>query len=80
MPLWLYPVWMWHWARPADPRVPWGVAARIPLPDAAAARKRRAVGRFISQIAPLAEGEENAAVLPPEEIAHHTRPFEVVFR
>lgn len=80
VPLWLYPVWMWHWARPADPRVPWRSAARIPLPPAALARKRRATECFTSQIEPLADGEENAAVLPPEELAHHSRPFEVVFR
>ncbi|MEU3184018.1 PIG-L family deacetylase [Streptomyces sp. NPDC006923] len=79
-PLWLYPVWMWHWAKPADPRVPWPEAARLPVPDEAAARKRRAVGRFTSQTTPLGDGEENAAILPPEELAHHTRSFEVVFR
>ncbi|MFJ5800539.1 PIG-L deacetylase family protein [Streptomyces decoyicus] len=80
VPLWMYPVWMWHWARPADPRVPWDRAARIALPVDAAARKASAVERFRSQIHPLGEGEGNAAILPPEELAHHTRPFEVVFR
>ncbi|QIQ06252.1 PIG-L deacetylase family protein [Streptomyces liangshanensis] len=80
VPLWSYPVWMWHWARPGDPRVPWADAARLPMPAATLAGKTRAVGRFTSQIAPLAEGKENAPILPPEELAHHTRPFEVVFR
>ena len=34
-----YPVWMWHWARPDDPRVPWAEAARIVLPRTTLARK-----------------------------------------
>ncbi|MFJ2645148.1 PIG-L deacetylase family protein [Streptomyces sp. NPDC087420] len=79
-PLWFYPVWMWHWARPGDPRVPWAAAARLPMPAGTLARKHRAVRCFTSQTAPLAEGEENAAILPPDELAHHTRPFEVVLR
>jgi LmbE family N-acetylglucosaminyl deacetylase len=38
-----YPVWMWHWARPGDQRVPWHRAERVPLPPSAAAAKRAAV-------------------------------------
>ncbi|MFF5565123.1 PIG-L deacetylase family protein [Streptomyces sp. NPDC012623] len=84
VPLWCYPVWLWHWSFPADPRVPWDRAARLPLTDAAAARKRLAAGRFVSQIEPLGDGSGagsgGAAILPPGELAHHTRNFEVVFR
>ncbi|MFH8629237.1 PIG-L deacetylase family protein [Streptomyces lydicus] len=80
VPLWMYPVWMWHWARPGDTRVPWHHAARLTLPPGAAARKAAAIDRFVSQIHPLGDDEESAAILPPEELAHHTRPFEVVFR
>ncbi|WP_428986150.1 PIG-L deacetylase family protein [Streptomyces pyxinae] len=75
----LYPVWLWHWARPDDPRVPWERAARLPLPPGALARKRAAVGRFASQIRPLGPAPEDAAVLPPGELAHHLRDWEVVF-
>ena len=74
-----YPVWMWHWARPADARVPWAEAARIVLPPTALARKTSAISRFTSQISPLGPGPENAAILPPEEIAHHLRATEVIF-
>ncbi|MBL1288974.1 PIG-L family deacetylase [Streptomyces sp. For3] len=74
-----YPVWMWHWARPDDPRVPWDRAARLSLPAGIQARKRHAVDAFASQIRPLGPGPEEAAVLPPEELAHHLRPREVVF-
>ncbi|WP_328687148.1 PIG-L family deacetylase [Streptomyces caniferus] len=80
VPLWMYPVWMWHWSRPGDPRVPWHDAVRLTLPAEALARKTSAIGQFVSQIHALGEGEENAAILPPEEVEHHTRPFEVVFR
>ncbi|WP_097867550.1 PIG-L deacetylase family protein [Streptomyces sp. rh34] len=77
---WLYPVWMWHWAVPGDPRVPWRSLARIPLSPTALDRKRAAVGRFVSQIAPLGPGPGDAAILPPQELAHHLRDREVVFR
>ncbi|MFJ6752088.1 PIG-L deacetylase family protein [Streptomyces sp. NPDC091266] len=75
-----YPVWMWHWARPDDPRVPWAQAARIALPRTMLARKTSAISRFTSQISPLGPGPGDAAILPPEEISHHLRAAEVVFR
>ncbi|MCM2424941.1 PIG-L deacetylase family protein [Streptomyces sp. RKAG337] len=80
VPCLLYPVWMWHWARPDDPRVPWDSAARIGLPPATVARKAAAVERFASQIRPLGPGPGDAAILPPDETAHHLRDLEVVFR
>lgn len=80
VPCLLYPVWMWHWSVPGDPRVPWESAARIPLPPETAARKAAAVERFVSQIRPLGPGPEDAAILPPDEMAHHLRDMEVVFR
>ncbi|MGW8328626.1 PIG-L deacetylase family protein [Streptomyces sp. NPDC055897] len=80
VPCWLYPVWMWHWARPDDPAVPWHTVSRIALPDHAQSRKRAAIARYVSQIEPLGPDPEDAAILPPEEIAHHTRNWEVVFR
>ncbi|NJA60592.1 PIG-L family deacetylase, partial [Streptomyces sp. NEAU-H3] len=73
------PVWMWHWARPDDPRVPWHRAARLDLPADVRARKRDAVACFRSQIAPLGPAPEDAAILPPAELAHHVRDFEVWF-
>ncbi|MFF6955001.1 PIG-L family deacetylase [Streptomyces sp. NPDC008317] len=79
VPCLLYPVWMWHWARPADPRVPWASASLVRLPEEVAARKRAAVQRFVSQARSLGSSPDDAAVLPPGEIAHHVRDFEVVF-
>ncbi|MEU1535366.1 PIG-L deacetylase family protein [Streptomyces fagopyri] len=75
---WSYPVWMWHWARPNDLRVPWHRTAVVELPEAAAVRKKAAVARFTSQLEPRAG--HIGPVLPPEEMAHHTRTFETVIR
>jgi LmbE family N-acetylglucosaminyl deacetylase len=75
----MYPVWMWHWARPDDPRIPWPSALRVALTPAEAAAKQSAVQQFVSQIQPLGPEPQDAAVLPPEELAHHLRDTEVVF-
>jgi LmbE family N-acetylglucosaminyl deacetylase len=72
-----YPIWTWHWARPADPRLPWSRARRIPLPPGALARKRAAIECFASQLEPRGAGLD--AVLPPGIVAHFTREQEVVF-
>lgn len=73
-----YPVWMWHWAEPADRRVPWPRACRILLPADVAARKTAAIQAFTSQLT----DREGAAgpVLPPVMVAHFTRPQEVLLR
>jgi LmbE family N-acetylglucosaminyl deacetylase len=72
-----YPVWMWHWARPGDPRVPWNKAIRIPLPTTVAERKRAALGCFTSQLENRAG--ELGPVLEPAFLAHFTRGFELLF-
>ncbi|MFJ8935241.1 PIG-L deacetylase family protein [Streptomyces sp. NPDC102365] len=77
-PVWSYPVWMWHWARPHDRRVPWHRAAVLPLPEPVIDRKKAALARFTSQLEPRGAGI--APVLPAAEIAHHTRAFETVIR
>ncbi|MFJ8752374.1 PIG-L deacetylase family protein [Streptomyces sp. NPDC102441] len=74
--LWQYPVWMWHWAVPEDPRVPWRSFHRLPLAPEELARKGAALRCFRTQIAPLVD--HASVVLPPEELAHHQRPFETV--
>ncbi len=71
-PVLSYPIWMWHWARPADPRVPWPRACRIPLPAGIPARKQSAIGAFASQL--TVRGPGLGPVLPPEIVAHFTRP------
>jgi LmbE family N-acetylglucosaminyl deacetylase len=73
-----YPIWMWHWARPADPRVPWSRACRVPLPAEVAARKRAAIGAFASQLTDRGPGL--GPVLPPGIVAHFTSGQEVLLR
>ena len=75
--LW-YPVWMWHWARPGDPRVPWHAAVRVSLPRPVAARKRRAIGCFASQLQDRSGTQ--GPVLPAGIVAHFARDVEVFFR
>ncbi|HEX3491837.1 MAG TPA: PIG-L family deacetylase [Streptosporangiaceae bacterium] len=74
---WFYPVWMWHWARPGDPRVPWRRAARVRLDPASLARKHVAISCFTSQL----EGRPGGAgpVLPPAFIPHFLRGYELLF-
>jgi LmbE family N-acetylglucosaminyl deacetylase len=66
-----YPVWMWHWATPGDPRVPWRRACQVPLPGDAAARKRSAIAAFTSQLTDRETGLP--PVLPAGDVAHFTR-------
>jgi LmbE family N-acetylglucosaminyl deacetylase len=73
---WFFPVWMWHWARPADARVPWRHARRVPLPPAAATRKRRAISCFASQLEPRPGGA--GPVLPAAFVPHFLRGFELL--
>lgn len=73
-----YPIWMWHWAKPGDRRVPWHRACRVPLPAVAAARKRDAIGAFASQLAD--RGADTGPVLPAGIVAHFTRQEEVLLR
>lgn len=73
-----YPIWMWHWAEPADRRVPWPRACRIPLSADVAALKADAIQAFASQLTDRAGGA--GPVLPPGIVAHFTRPQEVLLR
>jgi LmbE family N-acetylglucosaminyl deacetylase len=71
-----YPVWMWHWAHPGDPRVPWHRALRVPLPHSVAAAKLAAIQCFASQL----ENREPSGqpVLAPGDVAHFARSQEVL--
>ncbi len=73
-----YPIWMWHWAKPGDRRVPWPQACQVTLSADVAAKKKAAIGAFASQLT----GREGAAgpVLPPGIVARFTRPLEVLLR
>jgi hypothetical protein len=66
---------MWHWATPADPRVPWQRCRRIDLSPDVIAAKQAAIGAFASQTADIA----GVTILPPEVLQRFRRPFEVLF-
>lgn len=73
-----YPVWMWHWASPADPAVPWDRARSVRVPGGALARKRLAARCFRSQ---LDRGPAGAPpVLPAFVLQRLLAVGEVVFR
>lgn len=74
-----YPVWMWHWASPADPRVPWQHARSVMLDAELAAAKRSAAAEFVSQTQPLSAHPEDQPVLPHCALDRLLREFEVFF-
>lgn len=78
--VWQYPVWMWHWASPADERVPWDRARRLELPAWAWVRKQEAIACHRSQILPLGPAPEDAPILPASELSHFRRRCELVLR
>lgn len=71
-----YPIWMWHWAVPADSRVPWRRARQVPLAGGVALKKRAAIRAFVSQ---LTDRPGDGPVLTPGVVAHFTRPAELLF-
>ncbi len=73
--LWEYPIWMWHWARPQDSRVPWHTAHRIPLDLETLAAKQHAIAAFTTQVHPV----DGVTILPEYVLARFARPFEVLF-
>lgn len=74
--LWEVPVWMWHWAAPGDPRVPWRRARRLALDADARERKSRAIAAHASQLV-ATPAERRPPVLPDWALARLLRPFEV---
>jgi LmbE family N-acetylglucosaminyl deacetylase len=73
-----YPVWMWHWATPADAVVPWDRARSVPAPGWAVNRKRQAAQCYRSQLRP-GRGE-TPPTLPPFVLQRLLAVGEVVFR
>ncbi len=74
-----YPVWTWNWAEPGDESIPWERARRIELSEHERECKQRAIECYRTQILPIGDGAGDAAIVPPYDLAHFQRPFEVVF-
>lgn len=73
-----YPVWMWHWASPTDPAVPWDRAYVVPVSAWAVNRKHCAAQCFTSQLEPGSDG--SAPVVPAFALGRLLAVGEVVFR
>ncbi|OUE08051.1 hypothetical protein CMsap09_03800 [Clavibacter michiganensis] len=73
-----YPVWMWHWATPDDPRVPWADLRALPLDAATRTAKRAAVAAHASQVHPLSPAPEDRAVLQAGYLRNADRDREVL--
>jgi LmbE family N-acetylglucosaminyl deacetylase len=78
VPVLTYPIWMWHWARPGDRRVPWHRACQVRLPPSVVTAKRSAIDAFASQL--TERGPDLGPVLPAGIVAHFTRSEEVLLR
>ncbi len=70
-----YPIWMWHWATPDDPAVPWHRARRMVLTSDHMAIKTEAMQCFASQ---LDRGDE-PPLLTPEVVERQMAVGEIVF-
>ena len=72
-----YPVWLWHWAAPHDPRIPWSSFVRVPQSGADRRAKNSALESYASQSSPP-PGEE--PILHTGMLAHFTRDWETFVR
>ncbi len=79
VPVWQYPVWAWHWARPGSDALPWARARILRLSDEEQRSKAAAVREFGSQLEPIGPDPADDVVLPPEVLAHFERSYEIVF-
>ena len=70
-----YPIWMWHWATPDDPAVPWHRARRVPLTSREMATKTAAMQCFASQL----DRGDGPPLLTPEVIDRQMAVGEIVF-
>jgi LmbE family N-acetylglucosaminyl deacetylase len=73
-----YPIWLWHWATPDDPRVPWDQLRVVELADRSVVRKQRAVAAHATQVAPLSSDPTDAPTLHPAFLRTFDRDVEVV--
>ena len=69
-------IWAWHWAKPADSRIPWHQAIRLDLTNEQLRRKIAAISCFESQIT-ADESTGNPPILSAQTIARISQPWEV---
>lgn len=71
------PVWMWHWASPGDPDVPWHHLYCLSLAASARERKKEALAAHVSQL--NASNRVEGAVLGENILARANRAEEYFF-
>jgi LmbE family N-acetylglucosaminyl deacetylase len=72
-----YPIWLWHWGRPAD--VPWDAAVALSLTPGERSIKARALRTHASQMRPLSDAPGDEAIVPESMQAHFARDTELYF-
>ncbi|MBA2057172.1 PIG-L family deacetylase [Psychrobacter cryohalolentis] len=69
-------IWAWHWAKPADSRIPWHCAMRVDLTTEQLQRKIEAIACFESQIT-ADDSTGNPPILSAQTIVRISQPWEV---
>ena len=69
-------IWAWHWAEPADKRIPWHCAYRLDITSQQLSYKSQAISCFTSQIT-MDASTGNPPVLTAKTIARVSQPWEV---
>lgn len=69
-------IWAWHWAKPADSRIPWQNAVRFELTTEQLQRKVDAIHCFDSQIT-VDDSTGNPPILSAQTITRISQPWEV---
>ncbi|GIG23663.1 hypothetical protein Cch01nite_43870 [Cellulomonas chitinilytica] len=72
-----YPIWMWHWGTPDDPRIPWDLLRALPLADRSVVLKSRAVAEHETQVAPLSDAAADAPPLHRAFLRNFDRDVEL---
>lgn len=72
-----FPVWAWHWAAPADPRLDRSRLAVLHLDEPRIAVKRLAIAEHHSQIEAIGPGPGDRPVLTADFLEHFHRSYEV---
>ncbi|MFC4242568.1 PIG-L family deacetylase [Gryllotalpicola reticulitermitis] len=72
-----YPIWLWHWATPESPEVPWSRFSALHADDALLAQKQAAMDAYPSQTQPLSEAPGDEVMLGPAIQQHFQRREEV---
>lgn len=73
-----YPIWLWHWAEPSDPVVPWRRMLRLRLDPRERHAKREALGQHVSQTQPLSDLPGDEVMIGRHIQEHFERDFEIL--